>query len=201
MPSKLKRYQQAGDFHFLTFSCHARQPYFGNAASRDLFERTLEQTRRRYVFFVFGYVVMPEHIHLLVSEPKHGTLGNALQALKTSISKQSKQKPFWLPRYYDFNVHSEDKRVEKLRYMHRNPVVRGLVKKPEEWAWSSFRHYSTGLEGTVEIESFWTGWRRENRDIPSRVRKSESPPHGRRPVRGDPGPGAPCCHHDKTTSL
>jgi putative transposase len=144
----------------LTFSCHARQPYFANPYSRDLFERTLEQTRRRYVFFVLGYVVMPEHIHLLVSEPKLGTLGSALQALKTSISKQSKQKPFWLPRYYDFNVHSEDKRIEKFRYMHRNPVVRGLVAHPEEWVWSSFRHYLTGKVGVVEIESHWTAGRR-----------------------------------------
>jgi hypothetical protein len=52
---------------------------------------------------------------------------------------------------------TEDKRVEKLRYMHRNPVVRGLVEKPEDWAWSSFHHYSTGVEGTVQVESFWTG--------------------------------------------
>ena len=47
---------------------------------------------------------------------------------------------------------------EKLRYMHRNPVVRGLVEKPVEWPWSNFRYYATGIEGTVEIESFWTGW-------------------------------------------
>ncbi len=69
--------------------------------------------------------------------------------------------PFWLPRYYDFNVWSEDKRVEKLRYMDRNPVKRGLVKRPEDWPWSSFRHYATGVKGTVEIESQWTARKRE----------------------------------------
>ena len=69
---------------------------------------------------------------------------------------QRHEKPFWQRRYYDFNVHSEKKRVEKLRYMHRNPVVRGLVTHPEDWKWSSFRHYATGMRGTVEIESFWT---------------------------------------------
>ena len=88
-------------------------------------------------------------------------LDRAIQALKTSVSKQSDQRPFWPARYYDFNVHSEEKRVEKLRYMHRNPVRRGLVARPEEWRWSSFRHYRTGIEGTVEIESFWTGARRD----------------------------------------
>jgi len=88
--------------------------------------------RRRYVFFVFGYVVMPEHVHLLVSEPRRATLCTAIQAVKTSVAKQSSLHPFWLKRYYDFNVQSEEKRVEKLRYMHRNPVARGLVCSPEE---------------------------------------------------------------------
>jgi putative transposase len=166
MPSRLKRFQQTGDFHFLTFSCHARLPYLAHAASRDLFERALEHARTRYVLHVFGYVVMPEHVHLLISEPKRGTLGLAIQTIKTSVSKQSEQHPFWLPRYYDFNVHSEDKRVEKLRYMHRNPVVRGLVTHPEEWVWSSFRHYLTGEVGVVEIESHWTAGRRSNLKLP-----------------------------------
>jgi putative transposase len=156
MPSRLERFQQTGDTHFLTFSCHGRLPYLASAASCDLFERTLEQARRRYVFHVFGYVVMPEHVHLLVTEPSRGLLDRAIQALKTSISKQSDQRPFWLPRYYDFNVHSEEKHVEKLKYMHRNPVTRGMVARPEEWKWSSFGHSLTGDVGTVEIESFWT---------------------------------------------
>jgi REP-associated tyrosine transposase len=166
MPSKLKRFQKGGDFHFLTFSCHARKPYLASAASRELFELALEQIRRRYVFFVFGYVVMPEHVHLLISEPKRGTLDRAIQALKTSISKQSNQSRFWLPRYYDFNVHSENKRVEKLRYMHRNPVARGLVRKPEDWKWSSFQHYLTGEVRIVEIESWWTGGKRSGLKLP-----------------------------------
>ncbi len=68
---------------------------------------------------------------------------------------------FWQPRYYDFNMWSAEKRIEKLRYMHRNPVKRGLVAKPEDWPWSSFRHYATGEIGMVEIESQWTATRRE----------------------------------------
>jgi putative transposase len=175
MPSRLKRYQRTGDFHFLTFSCHDRFPYLANPAARELFERMLEQTRKRYVFYVFGYVVMPEHVHLLVSEPARATLGRAIQALKTSVSKQSNQKPFWLPRYYDFNVHSEDKRVEKLRYMHRNPVTRGLVAKPEDWPWSSFWHHATGIEGTVQIEPTWTAAKRAGLKLPEGYRQTAAP--------------------------
>jgi putative transposase len=130
-------------------------------SARELFERSLEVIRLCYDFVVCGYVVMPEHAHLLVSEPKKALLSKAIQALKLSVSVQSRERPFWQARYYDFNVHNEEKRVEKIRYMHRNPVKRGLVEKPEQWQWSSFRHYATGEIGTVEIESFWTGARRD----------------------------------------
>src|SRR5713101_7894257 len=72
---------------------------------------------------------------------------------------------FWLERYYDFNVWNHQKFVETLRYIHRNPVERELVERPEDWAWSSFRHYLTGAPGTVEIESHWTVRKRERAGI------------------------------------
>jgi putative transposase len=84
--------------------------------------------------------------------------------LKQQTSRKLKVRgavQFWQRRYYDFNVWSEEKRIEKLRYMHRNPVRRGLAERPEDWAWSSFRHYATGAVGVVEIESEWTAQRRE----------------------------------------
>jgi REP-associated tyrosine transposase len=111
---------------------------------------------------------MPEHVHLLISEPERKTLAIALQMLKQVVSQKLRCKSspqFWQPRYYDFNVHSERKRVEKLRYLHRNPVTRGLVATPEDWAWSSFRHYLTGEPSVVEVESRWTAQRRERMGI------------------------------------
>ena len=57
----------------------------------------------------------------------------------------------WQARFYDFVVFSEHKRVEKLRYMHRNPVKRGLVLEPQQWAWSSFRHYAYDEPGPVLV--------------------------------------------------
>lgn len=156
MTQGLKRYQFAGDLHFVTFSCYRLEPYLASTSARSLFEDALERMRMRYRFCVIGYVAMPEHIHLLVSEPAIGSLAKSILALKLSVSKLSNQRPFWQARYYDFNVFSSHKHVEKLRYIHRNPVKRGLVAKPEDWRWSSFRHYATGELGTVEIESFWT---------------------------------------------
>ncbi|HTW45954.1 MAG TPA: transposase [Acidobacteriaceae bacterium] len=161
MPKLLIRYQETGDLHFVTFSCYRRQPHLRRASAKDLFERSLEAMRLRYDFFLCGYVVMPEHVHLLISEPRKAVLAKALQALKVSVAVQQHERPFWQARYYDFNVYTARKRIEKLRYMHNNPVRRGLVARPEDWPWSSFRHYLNGESGTVEIESPWTAMRRD----------------------------------------
>jgi putative transposase len=177
MPWGLKRYQQTRQLHFITFSCYGRAPLLGTAHARDTFLSALERVRRWYRFYVVGYVVMPEHVHMLISEPESASLALALQMTKQMVSRALRSARgtglFWQPRYYDFNVWSERKRVEKLRYLHRNPVRRGLVKEPEEWAWSSFRHYLTGAESPVEVESQWTARRREQMGIFPRVSRRE----------------------------
>ena len=176
MPWGLKRFQQARCLHFVTFSCHHREPLLVAQHACEVFERTLERARRWYGFFVSGYVIMPEHVHLLISEPERSSLSVALQMLKQNTARQLRLpegSPFWQPRYYDFNVWSEDKRIEKLRYIHRNPVKRGLVERPEDWPWSSFRHYVTGEAGVVEIESHWTTRKREQLGTHPTVRRRE----------------------------
>jgi len=181
MPWGLKRFQQIRELHFVTFSCHHREPLLGTPRARDGLEETFEQVRRWYGFYVCGYVVMPEHVHLLITEPERGRLSLALQMLKQNVARELRLpegSPFWLPRYYDFNVPSEAKRVEKLRYIHRNPVRRGLVTKPEDWKWSSFLHYVTGVEGAVEIESQWTARKRERMGIVPMVRQNPNQGQG-----------------------
>lgn len=163
MTEGLIRYQRSGHLHFVTFSCLQRRPLLGSPRARATFETSLEAARRRYRFCVIGYVVMPEHVHLLLTEPHCGLLSTAIQAMKISVAMQWEARPFWQPRYYDFNVFTGRKRIEKLRYIHRNPVRRGLVQLPEEWAWSSYRHYLTGEAGVVEIESEWTEYKRKIR--------------------------------------
>ncbi len=174
MPWGLKRYQQAGDLHFITFSCYHRAPLLNTPQARDIFLEALERSRRWYGFYIVGYVVMPEHVHLLISEPERKTLAIALQMLKQTVSQILRCKstqPFWQPRYYDFNVQTEPKRLEKLRYLHRNPVTRGLVAAPEDWSWSSFKHYLTGELSGVEVESRWTAESRERMGLTLTVRQ------------------------------
>jgi putative transposase len=153
------RYQRTGEFHFLTFSCYRRRPYLSTVAAMELFEDALERVRLRYLFAVAGYVVMPEHVHLLVNEPRRGLFSRSVQALKLSVSMRSRERPFWQAHYYDLTVSAHAKFVEKLRYIHRNPVRRGLVEKPEE------------CRPTDENLSVGT----------------PTSPQRRRPVAGDPG--------------
>jgi len=99
-------------------------------------ELALDRVRRSYRLCVYGYVIMPEHVHLLLGDGDH----------------------FWQKRYYDFNIRDRKQFIEKLRYIHRKS---GLVAHPKEWEWSSFRHYATGIKRIVEIESEWTARERE----------------------------------------
>jgi len=173
MHVKPVRYQNQRCLHFITFSCYHRMPLLDSLTAKEAFERTLERVRVWYGCYITGYVVMPEHVHLLISEPERLKLSAAIQMLNqiTSQKLRAKHLPrFWQVRYYDFPVWSEAKRIEKLRYIHRNPVERGLVERPEDWKWSSFVHYATGREGIVEIESQWTARRREQRGVVLLVR-------------------------------
>jgi REP-associated tyrosine transposase len=123
--------------------------------------------RQNFEMCVYGYVIMPEHVHLLVDEPKLTTLADAIHFLKLSFTKRLRSQTnagsgsFWQKRYYDRNVRHEQEFTIKLRYLHRNPVKRGLVDGPEDWKWSSFRHYALREIGAVEIESEWTAADRE----------------------------------------
>jgi putative transposase len=175
MPSGLHRSYGAHHLHFITCSCYRRLPFLRTVRSRDRFLSILEQTRKRYRFVVVGYVAMPEHIHLLITEPEVGTPSTVMQVLKQRSARallprkrpaDPRQRclfgdavvrsPFWQARFYDFNVWTRKKRVEKLRYMHRNPVKRGLVSSAEEWRWSSYRFYLLDDAGPLRVNEGWT---------------------------------------------
>ncbi|MGA3176508.1 MAG: transposase [Candidatus Acidiferrum sp.] len=174
MPSGLKRYYGKGDLHFVTFSCYQRLPLLGTKCARSVFVHELEKVRNEMGFRLIGYVVMPEHVHLLMSEPLIGTPSTVLQKLKLRVSLKLRKrkevdteeqfqlpiegegvppKAFWQPRFYDFNVHTIGKRKEKLNYMHANPVVRGLVEHPRDWPWSSWSFYMKEKPGLISIDS------------------------------------------------
>ncbi len=92
MPEGLERRYGQGHLHFITCSCHRRLPLLISAGSRNLFVQILGEVRDRYGFALVGYVVMPEHIHLLMSEPKKSTPSTLLQVLKQRVSRQLRRR-------------------------------------------------------------------------------------------------------------
>ena len=173
MPRGLRRYYGKGDLHFITFSCYRRLPLLKSVRARDLFARELARVRDEMGFRLIGYVVMPEHVHLLMSEPPRGTPSTVLQKLKLRVArkmrKRSRKIPpgqmrlpfeergetlraFWQARFYDFNVYSERKRIEKLNYMHANPITRKLAAHPKDWPWSSWGFYARTGKVLVQMD-------------------------------------------------
>jgi putative transposase len=166
MPWGLTRFQHSGQSHFVTFCCYHRRLLLTTDASRRIFESALERVRHTFKLQVYGYVVMLEHVHLLLSEPQRDTLADALKSLKQGvarrlIAKTGGDQHFWQSRYYDFNIRDHPQFVEKLRYIHRNPAKARVVRTSGGLGVEQFFHYATSGEGRVEIESEWTVRKRE----------------------------------------
>jgi putative transposase len=118
MPKGLRRFHSTGQRHFITCSCYRRQPFLASARRRDYFLKVFEEVRQKYDLVVWGYVVMPEHFHILISEPAKGNVARVMQVLKQRVSRAYRKKKkladqmklwesaplraFWQPRSHDF---------------------------------------------------------------------------------------------------
>src|SRR5208337_586517 len=170
MPWGLKRYYGTGSLHFITWSCYQREPLLNCGERRDLLLAVLERMRERYHFAIIGYVVMPEHVHLLVSEPRTANPSTVVQAVKLGFTRRAlsgiaPETPHrvWQSRFYDFNLWSQRKEIEKLKYMHRNPVsghgaVTGLTRVARlGWCGSTIglggrRRFEIGLDDSRTVK-------------------------------------------------
>lgn len=173
MPKNLKRYIGRGDLHFITFTCYQRRGLLGSVRARNLAVKILGEVRARFGFALLGYVIMPEHVHVLISESPSAPPAKAIQVFKQRVSRRMRSRKrspqgqmplrfpesetelrrFWQRRYYDFNVYSERKLREKLDYMHMNPVKEKLVGHPRQWPWSSWTFYERG-EGLLAMDTW-----------------------------------------------
>jgi putative transposase len=134
----------------------------------------LSEAREKFGFALVGYVIMPEHVHLLIGEVASVAPAIVVQVFKQRVSLLMREwvrderrsaadcreaggehrelRRFWQRRYYDFNVHTRAKMREKLEYMHANPVAEKLVEHPKDWAWSSWMYYAAG-GGLLKMDS------------------------------------------------
>ncbi|MCI0363335.1 MAG: transposase [Phycisphaerales bacterium] len=165
----LKRFEAPGQARFITCSCWQRLPLFGNPSIRDAFADQLGTVRQRNAFRLLGWVIMPEHFHILViPNLPEWTMPRILGAIKRPFAQSTIERWHelnarvltrlvdWAGTYrfwqrgggYDRNIYTEPERLEKLEYIHNNPVERGLVANPMDWPWSSARAHA-GYESVL----------------------------------------------------
>jgi putative transposase len=153
---RLKHYDSLGTARFVTFCCHHFDPYLLDPLACQILAMQIDAARAKHQFRLIGYVIMPEHVHLLLWPPDDMKLGLVIGEIKSrmardyfaSIGNESPgRRVFWLKRCYDHNCRCTDVVVEKLNYCHNNPVTRGLVASPRDYTWSSFNWY----EGRTDV--------------------------------------------------
>jgi REP-associated tyrosine transposase len=179
--AKLRRFFESRNIHFITCSTYRRTRVFDSDRFKLVFVDTLRALRLELQFKLIGYVLMPEHFHLMIWPPPIVTPSRIMQSLKERTARDildqleqnqeiawcrkilarcmlpptfhgHERRRIWLPRFHDMNIYTEKKRLEKLDYMHANPVKRGLVKTPGDWPWSSWRFYYLGDDSLLAMD-------------------------------------------------
>jgi len=184
----LPKFNDDSYVHFITTTTYKNRPYFRDGEFCRILLEELKLYSKKYGFTLIGYVIMPDHMHLLlwwdrgeklelsISKIMQGVkgvtarriidlmVGNGLEHLlqptpmrreqmlsltqKSAKShRQNLRYRLWQPDFYDFNIYNEEKLLEKLNYVHHNPVRAGLVLSPGDYKWSSYRLYSSESEG------------------------------------------------------
>ena len=162
----VQHFNDPGHAHFLTFSCYRHFPLLSQERTRRWFIQAMESAGKKHDFALLAYVIMPEHVHLVVLPllPVYD-VALFLKAIKQSVARRAKHflhhnnSWAWMERLtvqrgnrkvfrfwqtgpgYDRNIHSKDELFEKISYIHNNPVRRGLASAPVEWKWSSASWY------------------------------------------------------------
>ena len=171
-----RRFDQLGQARELVFSCYRRFEFLNRDRTRLWFLEELESARQEWSFDLWAYVLMPQHVHLLIypraPQPKAGKIAGQIKeaVARRAIAYLETHAPHWLPRItvregqrirrrfwqpgrgYDRNVVEPSTAHQMVDYIHANPVRRGLVASPEEWEWSSARWYAGIRPVRIEID-------------------------------------------------
>ncbi len=146
---KLRHFDHLNSARFFTFTCHRRVPHLNSPEPRDIVVKHLGIMRERTGTRIFGFVLMPEHIHLVLHPRDSIELGRAIGFLKSESAKEIKrvqnlsvEQTIWQPRGFDHNCRTREAVLNMIQYCHNNPVRRNLCETPTDWNWSSARWYA-----------------------------------------------------------
>jgi len=156
-----------GHDHFLTFSTYQRRRFLDSGETWDIVLEVLQKCLLSHQADCAGFVIMPDHVHALISGKENFKISPFVQVWKKTSSYRIKRFferelkryeqlcpegcPIWQARFYDYNVDSNEKLNEKIEYMHENPVAAGLTTTALDWNWSSSRFYECGEPVGVTI--------------------------------------------------
>jgi putative transposase len=179
---RCKRYDIAGHAHYLTFSCFRRQPFLTRDRARQWLLDAVQAAKAKHPFDLWAFVIMPEHAHLLIFPHPSATISGILKSIKQPVSQRALRwvqlhAPAFLASMadgqpngqisyrfwqrgggYDRNIWSLPEVVEKVRYIHENPLRRGLVDRPEQWPWSSWHAWECGADEPLSIDKHSLPW-------------------------------------------
>ena len=170
--SKLcKRYNIPRHAHYLTFSCFQRRPFLAKDRSRQWLVNAIRRARTLHDFHLWAWVIMLEHVHLILWPQRESySISEILTSIKKPVTNAAlrhvrRHAPLFLEfmrdtqpdgsvsyRFwqrgggYDRNLVTADEIWEKIAYLHKNPVRRGLAQRPEDWSWCSAQDYSNARE-------------------------------------------------------
>jgi putative transposase len=148
---KLRHYDNLNTARFVTFSCYHSRKYFDKPEIYNLFIEHLKLLRNKHGFKLYGYVIMPDHVHMVLYPQPDTKMGYLIRELKSKMAREyfskycknnSDNNVFWQKRCYDHNCRTPEIVVEKINYCHNNPVRAGLTSEPSEWEWSSYNWYT-----------------------------------------------------------
>ncbi|MBN4057175.1 transposase [bacterium AH-315-J21] len=156
---------------FITFCCYHRFELLKSSRVIEVFLEELESLRLKYDIRILGYVIMPEHVHLVLFPPENSKLGPIIGELKSKSASRilteqlielpescivfkngQRRRIFWQPRCYDHNCRTVESVVEKVNYCHNNPMKRGLTNEPNQWRWSSYNSIAGEKDIALRID-------------------------------------------------
>ena len=152
---------QGNQPYFVTANTASRRPVFADDHAARLFLAELGRLRRGLGFALLGYVVMPDHIHLVVAPGPIANLSRIMQSVKGRFAREwnhrrGKSGSIWQQRYYESAVRSEQQLVQWLKYIDDNPVHAGLTHSPQEYPYCSAGGWmATDLE--AYLGGSWSG--------------------------------------------
>ena len=159
---KLKHFDNLGTVRFVTFGCFRQGRDLSDPRARELLIKHIDEARKKHGFKLLGYVIMPEHVHMVLLPPDGVKLGLVIREIKSKMAREyfaltmsevQGTRAFWQKRCYDHNCRSSETVWEKIEYCHNNPARRGLVQAPGEYKWSSYAWYQGQADVPLAIDA------------------------------------------------